>query len=173
MNPAAIAKSLSLQERVVDRLLKAYDAMTKHIPQVKKGKGLKAFSYFEELYKIRKLKQFRDDPKNVKLFAKLVRQKKLPLGQNVRDLPEILDNPKAFKDLIATGYKAAMATLGAVEPSKVYPIFKQIRETREALEGLEAQELVALQKHSAQQNEVRGLYRAIKKVAAATQIDLG
>ncbi len=173
MTPAAIAKSLSLQQRVVERLLKAYDAMTQHIPQVKSGKGLKAFSYFEELFKIKKLEQFRSDPKNVQRFARLVKEKKLPLGQNVRDLPDILDDPKAFKDLVANGHKAAMATLGAANPSKVYPLFKQIRETREMLEDLPAQDLVALQKQSPQQNELRGLYRAIKKVAVATQIDLG
>jgi hypothetical protein len=173
MKPAAIAKSLSLQERVVDRLLKAYDAMTMHIPQVKHGKGLQAFSYFEELFKIKKLEKFRSNAANVKMFGKLVKEKKIPLGQNVRDLPDILDHPKAFKEIVANGYKAAMATLGAVDPSKVYPIYKQIRETREMLEGLQAQDLIALQKQPSQQDEVRGLYRALKKVAVATQIDLG
>jgi hypothetical protein len=173
MSSPAIAKSLSLQQRVVDRLLKAYQAMTEYVPQVKSGKGLEFFSYFEELFKIGKLEKFRNDHENVKLFAKLVKEKKIPLGQNVRDLPALLEQPKVFQKLITDGYKDARAALGATDPSKVYPVFKQVRETRELLESLQAHELSALQKQPAQQGEIRGLYRAIKKVAVATQIDLG
>lgn len=173
MGAEAIAKALSLQLRVVDRLLKAYEAMTAHVPQAKKGKGLDAFSYFEELFKIRKLEEFRKSPANVKVFAALIKEKKIPLGQNVRDLPALLERPKAFEKLKTEGYKAAMAELGTADPARVYPVYKQIRATRELLEGLEAQQLVALQKQPAQQAELRGLYVALKKVAAATQIDLG
>jgi len=173
MSPAVIAKSLSLQQRVVERLLKAYQAMTEHVPQVQSGKGLEFFSYFEEFFKIRKLEKFRNDEGNVKLFAKLIKEKKIPLGQNVRDLPALLEHPKVFQKLVTDGYKPARAALGAMDPSKVFPIYKQVRETRELLEGLQAHELVALQKQPAQQGEIRGLYGAIKKVAAATQIDLG
>lgn len=173
MSPAVIAKSLSLQQRVVERLLKAYQAMTEHVPQVKSGKGLEFFSYFEELFKIKKLEKFRSDEGNVKVFAKLIKEKKIPLGQNVRDLPALLEHPKVFQKLVTDGYKPARAALGATDPSKVYPIYKQVRETRELLEGLQAHELSTLAKQPAQQGEIRGLYRAIKKVAAATQIDLG
>lgn len=173
MSPAVIAKSLSLQQRVVERLLKAYQAMTEHVPQVKSGKGLEFFSYFEELFKIKKLEKFRSDEGKVKLFAKLIKEKKIPLGQNVRDLPALLEHPKVFQKLVMDGYKPARAALGATDPSKVYPIYKQVRETRELLERLQAHELSALAKQPAQQGEIRGLYRAIKKVAAATQIDLG
>jgi len=173
MSPAVIAKSLSLQQRVVERLLKAYQAMTEHVPQVKSGKGLEFFSYFEELFKIGKLEKFRSDEGNVKLFAKLIKEKKIPLGQNVRDLPALLEHPKVFQKLVTDGYKPARAALGATDPSKVYPIYKQVRETRELLEGLQAHELSALAEQPAQQGEIRGLYRAIKKVAAATHIDLG
>lgn len=173
MSPAVIAKSLSLQQRVVERLLKAYQAMTEHVPQVKSGKGLEFFSCFEELFKIKKLEKFRSDEGNVKVFAKLIKEKKIPLGQNVRDLPALLEHPKVFQKLVTDGHKAARAALGATDPSKVYPVYKQVRETRELLEGLQAHELSALAKQPAQQGEIRGLYRAIKKVAAATQIDLG
>lgn len=173
MSPAVIAKSLSLQQRVVERLLKAYEAMTEHVSQVKSGRGLEYFSYFEELFKIKKLEKFRSDEGNVKLFAKLVKEKKIPLGQNVRDLPAFLEHPKVLQKLVTDGYKSARTALGATDPSKVYPIYKQMRETRELLESLQAHELTVLAKEPAQQGEIRGLYRAIKKVAAATQIDLG
>ncbi len=173
MSPAMIAKSLSLQQRVVERLLKAYQEMTEHVPQVKSGKGLEFFSYFEELFKIKKLEKFRSDEGNVKLFAKLIKEKKIPLGQNVRDLPALLEHPKVFQKLVTDGYKPARAALGATDPSKVYPVYKQVRETRELLEGLQAHELSTLAKQPAQQGEIRGLYRAIKKVAVATQINLG
>jgi hypothetical protein len=172
MTPKEIAKALSLQERVVVRLLSAYEAMTTHIPGVTRGKGLKAFSYFEELFKVRKLEKFRNEKVNVKLFAKLVRAKKIPLGQNVRDLPDLLEQPKAFRKLVSEGYKAAITALAAAEPAKVIPVYKRIREARECLEGLAARELTELQNEPRQQEEIRGLYRAIKKVAAATQMDL-
>ena len=56
MLPKDIARSLGLQERVVTRLLKAHELMTKLIlPQVKNGTGLDKFSYAEEFYKNKNL----------------------------------------------------------------------------------------------------------------------
>jgi len=173
MDAETIGKSLSIQERVVKRLLKAYHAITEHLPQVKTGRRLEAFSHFEEFFKHRKLEEFRKDERNVKIFAKLVKEKKIPLGQNVRDLPAILARPSAYDQLLTSGYTAAMQDLGTAEPSKVYPLFKQLRHTRELLEGLQAQDLVELRKQTAQQDEIRGVYEAIKKVGTAAQIDLG
>ena len=88
MTPKDIAKSLGLQERVVTRLLKAHELMTKLIlPQVKNGTGLDKFSYAEEFYKNKNLEEFRETPGSEKVFAELVVSGKFKRGADVRDLP--------------------------------------------------------------------------------------
>lgn len=173
MSMSAIAKSLGLQERVVDRLLSAYAAMSEHMPQVKRGKGMEAFAYFEEFYKNGKLKEYRCNPRNVATFAKLVETKRLPHGRHVRDLPAIIVNPCAFKKLASEGHKAAMDELGTAQPSMVYPLFKQVKHTRDLLNNLQQHELLELREHSARQHELRELFHALRRVFATVGFALG
>ena len=95
------------------------------------------------------LKDFRASPKNLKLFSQLVKEKKIPRGADVRQLPNIVNDKKAFQKLQATGFKPALRQAGRTQPSQVYALFRQIQKTRLALEKIKQAELEDIQRQAA------------------------
>jgi hypothetical protein len=173
MDIPRIARLLGLPEQKVQRLIEAYEAMTTYyVPSTDSSDGRRVWSYFNELYKNPGLKDFRASPKNVKLFSRLVKDKKIPRGADVRQLPNIVNDSKAFQKLQATGFKPALTLAGRTQPSQVYALFRQIRKTRLALENIKQAQLEDIQGQAGQQKELRELYRALTKVAELAKIAL-
>lgn len=172
MEPAEIARVLGLSTKQVTTLLDAYDAMTKHyVESTKPGEDKKVWSHFHELYKKPKLAGFRSSEKNLKTFAKLVKAGKIK-GADVRKLPAIVANPKALEELEQHGIAAAQVVVAKADPSKVIPLFKQIRRTTKLLKNLRATALQDLKTQPAEQKELRALYQAVVEVAKAAGVKL-
>jgi DNA-binding MarR family transcriptional regulator len=172
MEPAEIARVLGLSTKVVNTLLDAYEAMTKHyVETTKPGEDKRVWSHFHELFKKPQLATFRSNEKNLKTFAKLVKAKKIK-GADVRKLPAIVTNPKALQELEKDGIRAAEAVVAKADPSKVYPLFKQIRKTTKLLNGLRSKAIEDLKTQPAEQMELRALHQALVGVAKAANIKL-
>src|SRR5258708_27873191 len=96
MEEGEISMALGLQLRVVKHLLQAYDLVTKQImSRVKTGNGIDKFSHAYEFFKRKDLEDFRDDPKNIALAAKLIAEEKLKNGADVRNLKKISEDKDA------------------------------------------------------------------------------
>ena len=172
MEPAEIARVLGLSTNQVTTLLDAYDAMTKHyVETTKPGADKKVWSHFYELYKKPQLAGFRNDEKNLKTFAKLVKAGKIK-GADVRKLAAIVTNPKALQEFEQRGVDAAEAVVAKADPSKVIPLFKQIRKTTKLLKSLRAPAVQNLKAQPAEQKELRALYHAVVEVAKAATVSL-
>ncbi len=172
MEPAEIARVLGLSTNNVNTLLDAYAAMTKHyVSKTKPGEDKKVWSHFHELFKNPKLSAFRSNEKNLKTFAKLVKSGTMK-GADVRRLPTIISNAKALHKLEKEGLEAAIGEVGKGDPSKVYPLFKQMRKTTKLLRALKSNDIEGLKAHPAEQKEIRALYQAIADVAKAANISL-
>jgi hypothetical protein len=172
MEPAEIARVLGLSTNSVNTLLDAYAAMTKHfVAKTKPGEDKKVWSHFHELYKNPKLSAFRSTDKNLKTFAKLVKSGTIK-GADVRKLPAIVSNAKALQKLEKQGIEAAIGEVGKGDPSKVYPLFRQMRKTTKLLRALKSKDIEELKTQPAEQKEIRVLYQAIADVAKAANIKL-
>lgn len=166
MTPKDIAKSLGLQERVVTRLLKAHELMTKLIlPQVKNGTGLDKFSYAEEFYKNKNLEEFRETPGSEKVFAELVVSGKFKRGADVRDLPKILKNPQAAKALKQQGHQNALKVLGHSDPTADSAFFKKVQNTIDALREMPIAEIDRLKREQRARELLIDLFNAVKTAA--------
>lgn len=172
MEPAEIARVLGLTPKAVTTLLDAYDAMTRHyVETTKPGEDKKVWSHFHELFKKPQLATFRGNEKNLKTFAKLVKAGKIK-GADVRKLPAIISNVKALQELGQRGINAAEAVVAEADPSKVIPLFKQIRRTTKLLNGLRAPAVQGLKTKPAEQKELKALHQAVLSVAKAANIKL-
>jgi hypothetical protein len=166
MSSKEVAKSLGLQERVVTRLLKAHELMTKLIlPQVKNGTGLEKFSYAEEFYKNKNLEEFRETPGSEKIFAELVVSGKLKRGADVRDLPKILKHPQAAKVLKNQGHEKALKVLGHSDPTADSAFFKKLQNTIDALKEMPIPEIDRLKREPRAKELLTDLFNAVKTAA--------
>ncbi len=173
MSEEAIAKALGTQPRVINRLLEAHETMTRHyLPKVEGTSGLKAWSYFEEFHKIKELSEFRKDEENRKKFAQWVSDGKFPKGASVRELPSILRNPTARAKLETEGYKAAIKEVRKEDPTKGSELFRQVRRTTEMLNKVKTPMIQQVRQSGADQQELRNLYGALKKLADAVDLKL-
>lgn len=172
MESAEIARVLGLSQKTVNTLLDAYEAMTKHyVDNTKPGEDRRVWSHFHELYKAPKLAAFRASEKNVKTFARLVKCGVIK-GSDVRKLPAIVGDAKALHKLERQGLEAAIRQVGQGDPSKVFPLFKQMRKTTRLLQELKPKDIEELKVQPAEQKEIDALYQVITKVAKAANIKL-
>jgi hypothetical protein len=173
MDIPRIARVLALPEADVKSNLEAYDTMTKEfLTNTANQDGLKYWSYFQELFKNNKLAAFRKQKDNIKLFNRLVKEKKIPRGEAVRKLPTIVDNPVAMKKLKDKGMDEALKEVGKKHPEKIFPLFRHIAKTRRLLEKVSTNEIGEIRSQRTKQEELRKLSRAITKVAAAVAMEL-
>lgn len=173
MQAAEIARVLGLSVKAVNTLLEAYEAMTKHyVAKAKPGEERKVWSHFLEFYKNPKLATFRNSEDKVETFAKLVKDGTIKKGADVRKLPAIVANPKAIQKLVKQGFAAAVGEVGKGDPSKVYPLFRQIRKMTKLLRALKGKDIQELKAQPAEQKEIRALFEALTDVAKAANIKL-
>ena len=173
MAPGDIARVLGLSPGLVNTLLDAHAAMTKHyVSKQKPGEDRKVWSHFLELHKNPKLAAFRAKEDNVKVFAKLLKEGKIKKGTDVRKLPAIVAEPKALQKLTNQGMEAAIREVGRGDPSKVYPLFKQLKKTTKLLRSVRRDDIEELKTQQAEQREFLALHEALKAVAKAANIKL-
>jgi ParB-like chromosome segregation protein Spo0J len=173
MSSADIARVLGLSPGLVNTLLDAHAAMTKHyVVKQKPGEDRKVWSHFLELHKNPKLATFRGSDENLRIFAKLVKDGKIKKGSDVRKLPAIVADPSALKKLAKQGLDAAVREVGKGDPSQVYPLFKQLKKTTKLLKAVKREDVEELKSQQAEQKEFRALYEALVAVARAANIKL-
>lgn len=172
MDAKAIGRSLGMQERVVTRLLNAYETMTKKILPKMQGGGLDKWSHVEEFFKNKELEEFRGKEDNVDDFVEMVVSKKLKHGADVRKLPKILKHSRATKALKKKGVEHALSVVGQSDPTADSVVFKRLKETTSLLRGMPAQDVRRLREEKKAQQLLQELFSAVKEVAKATGLKL-
>jgi len=173
MDAKSISKATGMQVKVVERLLATFETMTTEIiPKVPGSKGLAKFSYVEEFFKNKELEEFRSKPANVKAFVKLVVEERFGRGEDVRDLPKILENAKALSLLKTKNHAEAMRVVGKHDPTADSTVFKKLQDVTRTLQRLPATELERLRKEAQARKLLRELFAALKSAAAAAGVEL-
>jgi len=113
------------------------------------------FSYFVEYVKDKKLKKLMEkSSKNIKDFCDWVADKeKIPTGQDVRRLRDIIDNEETKYAFTTGGFDAAMQILAFKKPHLVSSFYKDIENVIEGLKDISAQELDEIINEDASEKE--------------------
>ena len=173
MDPKAIGQALGMHERDVLRDLKAYEIMTeKVLPKMKGAKGPEKWSFVSEFYKRKGLADYRAKPANVDAFVKLVVDKKLKHGADVRKLEKIIAHPSAIKELKKHGVESAMSVVGEVDPTANSIPFRKLKQTAKLLQHLPSHELKLLRESEKPRAILKELFAAVKNVAKAAGLTL-
>lgn len=173
MDAKSIAQALGMQERVVSRLLQAYQTMRdKVLPKIKGGRGLDRWSHVEEFYKNKDLEDYRKSQSNVDEFVALVVDKKVKHGAQVRELPKILKHERATKVLKKDGFKEALSVVGKLDPTADSVVFRKVKELTDLLRGLASTELQRVRQERKPQQLLCDLATAIKSVARTADFEL-
>jgi hypothetical protein len=130
-----IAKILKTSKTAVNHNIRAFGAMKDKYLRAFPGPGaVRKFSYFLELYKKPELRDWvTTSPEALDDFVRWVGTEKIAQGQHVRELNDIVANPRALAAFNKQGREAAMKILKQDRPELSSPLFKLMVEMTEAL----------------------------------------
>src|SRR5262249_18803208 len=131
-----IAHRLRMSKSKVNQLIRTFEVMkSKFLRRYPSPSNIRKFSYFEELYKNPKLREWvADNPDAEDTFVEWVGEGKLPQGSNVRELASIVANPDALKALTEHNFAEAKRVLEDDDPAITSRLFRRMREMTEELE---------------------------------------
>ena len=126
--------------RMVD-VFKATENYGKKHPDDKEW--YRKFTYFDELYKKRDLKEWRKDEDNVDKFAEWVYDGKFNDVRDVRNLPEVINDKEALAKLEKEGIDRALEVVANKDPSITSGVFRNIKIATDTLRNIPRQEFIA------------------------------
>ncbi len=153
----------------------AYEETSVYLAETADPQGINRFSHFEEFMKKKELRDKRqNDPKFMKTFRQWVVQGKFPDAKDVRIFPDVLANPRAFKEFEQKGIGAAERVLIESDPSRSSDFYWSIDQTTQRLRNTPLCELNDLKGgDGAKLAKLRELHRALLDVAKTAGVSLG
>lgn len=138
-----IAKHLGMGKITVIRMVDVYKATEEYGRRYPDdNQWYHKFTYFDELYKKRELKGFRDDPVNIIKFGNWVKEEKFHDVRDVRVLPKIVTDEEALEALDRAKIDDALKIVESKDPTIKSPQFKKLRETIEIIRSFSRKELI-------------------------------
>jgi len=119
------------------------------------------FTYFDELFKRKDLKEFRTLQKNVDWFADLVHQKKFKDVRDVRKLAKVLADEDAKKVLEREKFEDALKVVEKKNPALKSKTFKKISEVIELIRFFPRTELLKTREDPARREMLETLKREV------------
>jgi hypothetical protein len=162
-----IAKILKTSKTSVNHNIRAFDAMkNKYLRQFPGPGAVRKFSYFLELYKKPELREWiTRSPESLDDFVQWVGTEKIAQGQHVRELTDIVADPRALAAFNKSGREAAMKILKQDRPELSSPLFKLMLEMTQALEDARLDDIQRVRKDNSESARaiVRGLNEALER----------
>lgn len=156
-----IAKSCGMGKSTVINTFDAYQVNLSYGSKYRENDPLwvQRYSYFYELMKKKKLKQWAEDPNNMDIFMQWILNKQIAKGAEVRLLPQIMENQSAF-DATLNGAKVeeAIKILGKEDPAITSKSFKALKVAIKELQTFPRNELIDTIKNPAKMKMLETLY---------------
>ena len=170
-----IAKTLRLSKGTVGKYVEAYEMLMAYLREYPFPGNQYKWSYFFEFQKKKQLRDRRgEDPAFETLFSSWVEDGKLSRGEQVRQLPELLEDQEALSLLDTVGFKAAWEHHQArrsVESDN--SVLVAVEQAINELENLPARDMEVLGRPDSKGAELlRRLHERLILVARLAQIDL-
>jgi hypothetical protein len=171
-----IAKLLKTSKTSVNHNVRAFEAMKNKYLVAFPGPGaVRKFSYFLELFNKPELRDWiTRSPDSLDDFVQWVGTEKLQ-GQHVRELKDIVSNPRALAAFGRHGREAALKILRQDRPELTSPLFKMMLEMTQALEDARLDDIQRVRKddNESARTIVRGLGEALERFVDLCGIDGG
>jgi hypothetical protein len=162
-----IAKLLKTSKTSVNHNIRAFDAMKNKYLVAFPGPGaVRKFSYFLELFNKPELRDWiTHSPESLDDFVQWVGTGKISQGQHVRELKDIVSNPRALAAFDQQGREAAMKILKQDRPELSSPLFKLMLEMTLALDDARLDDIQRVRKDDSESARaiVRGLNEALAR----------
>lgn len=170
-----LAAHLRMSRSKISQNLGAYEETKTYLSENNDPNGIRRFTHFEEFMKKRELRERRENnPKFIKDFRKWVAEGKFPDSRDVRKLPDILDNPKAFEAFKRNNTQAAEMVLNKEDPARSSDLYFSIEGTTRQLRNIPLAEIKELEAgNSTKVKKISELHDALKEVAAIAKLSLG
>ncbi len=137
-----ISKNIGMGKATVIRNVVVYEATDKYGKKYTNDEEwFSKFTYFDELYKRKDLKEFRKEDKNLEKFGNWIFYQKIDDVREVRKLALILQDKDAMKEFEKKDFNAAMKILESKDPSINSSEFKKIKDAIDVLRNLPRKEL--------------------------------
>lgn len=174
MDPKDIAVAVGMSEPDVLRAIDNYETVkTELIPKLGRAEGMKRYSYIEEINKNKKLAEVRKTRAGKGYLVKAVLDGKFKRGDEVRDLPKILANPKAKAAFDKKDHAAAMKVLARKDPTIEFPVLKRLKTAAETLSDMNAADAEKIFKTDKRAQDIlRQLYSSVIDVANLAKVKL-
>jgi len=157
-----LSKKLGMGKSTVMRSVEVYGATQKYGEKYKDDKEwFRKFTYFDELYKRKDLREFIKNSKNLERFENWVFHKKLDDVREVRQLAKILQDEDAMREFEKKDFNAAMIVIGSKDPSINSAEFKKIKDTIDVLRNFSRKELSMTVKDASRITLLNSLKREI------------
>jgi hypothetical protein len=162
-----IAKLLKTSKTSVNHNVRAFEAMKNKYLVAFPGPGaVRKFSYFLELFNKPELRDWiMRSPESLDDFVQWVGTEKISQGQHVREMKDIVSNPRALAAFGRQGRDAAMKILKQDRPELTSPLFKMMLEMTQALEDARLDDIQRVRKddNESARTIVRGLNEALER----------
>ena len=162
-----IAKLLKTSKTSVNHNVRAFEAMKNKYLVAFPGPGaVRKFSYFLELFNKPELRDWiTRSPESLDDFVQWVGTEKISQGQHVRELKDIVSNPRALAAFGRQGREAALKILKQDRPELTSPLFKMMLDMTQALEDARLDDIQRVRKddNESARTIVRGLSEALER----------
>jgi hypothetical protein len=142
-----IKDALSIGKDTITRMIKSFQTLMDYIKKYDDKDWIYKYSYFDELFKRKDLKEWSKSEENVAKFMFWIGTKKITQGIQVRDLSKILADAKALEVLNSYGFMQAMEVLETTNPAISSDFYKQIDKTQSMLFRMPREEMVSTAKN--------------------------
>jgi len=169
---ADLAELLRMGKAKVNQRLWAYVLMNdRFLSDSRNPTDILKYSYFEEFYKAFRTKDAATPWEG--RFPGWVKDGKLDHGAQVRNLPQIVNDPEVLKALEDSGYEDAILMLSRERPELTSRLFRLIDRTIEELAEAPAGEIRALKSGDrARLKKLQDLHKALKEFVDLAGVSL-
>jgi len=157
---------LGLGKGTILQKLRALEWTSEFMKEYPTKADIKKFSFFEELYKKKQLRQWvADDPSRLAIFFEWVAEGKFDEtgAKDIRKLPEIMAHDKAWKVFQSAGGKLSVALRKVYQgrPELTSPTFEAINSAMEALKNIGLEEFKNIPNDPARLEMLTALHQKI------------
>ena len=110
----------------------------------------KFYHFWEFTHKL--LNDFRDDYNNINKFMKWVHSEKFANSRQIRDLPKVLANKRAFQKFEETNMTEAIKIVMLVDPTIKSPLYRKIFAVSETLRDFPTKEIFLVMQDNSKKN---------------------
>lgn len=169
-----LASHLRWSRSKLSQKIAAYEETKAYITRTGDPQGITRFSHFEEFMKKTQLRdKLQDNKEFIIEFGKWVFQNKFQDNHDVRLLPAILDNKKAYEKFLESGVREAQRVLIADNPSLASNLYSILDQAATELENVSMAEITAIKKgDNVRLGKLERLVKAIKTLEQYAGIKL-